>query len=192
MKPQARRYSLLSRKATRARGGIRMERAMYFRRQAEVLLGLARATIDLGVARRLRSLAAEFQDKADEFEGDAADFSLMPSGGQGSSSDINRRWLRLTSVEPILLAVFAGSDGAGGAAMSKAEEAFSRAAMCADQAQAAQDEERRTFFKRLRDSWVRVANNYQIAESLAADDAPPRPAGMMMSGLEAAEAPPER
>jgi hypothetical protein len=91
MKPQVRRYSLLSRKATRARGGIRMERAMYFRRQAEVLLGLARATIDLGVARRLRSLAAEFQDKADEFEGDAADFSLMPSGGQGSSSDINRR-----------------------------------------------------------------------------------------------------
>jgi hypothetical protein len=72
-------------------GEIRMERAMYFRRQAEVLLGLARATIDLGVARRLRSLAAEFQDKADEFEGDAADFSLMPSGGQGSSSDINRR-----------------------------------------------------------------------------------------------------
>ncbi len=50
--------------------------------------------------------------------------------------------------------------------MSKAEEAFSRAAMCADQAQAAQDEERRTFFNRLRDSWVRVANNYQIAESL--------------------------
>jgi hypothetical protein len=34
-------------------------------------------------------------------------------------------------------------------------------------------------------------HNYQIAESLAADDAPPRPAGMM-SGLEAAEAPPER
>ena len=68
-----------------------MERATYFRRQAEVLLGLARATIDLGVARRLRNLAAEFQDKADEFEGDAADFSLMSSGGQGSSSDINRR-----------------------------------------------------------------------------------------------------
>jgi hypothetical protein len=67
-----------------------MERAMYFRRQAEVLLGLALATIDLGVARRLRSLAAEFQDKADEFEGDQA-VSLMPSGGQGSSSDINRR-----------------------------------------------------------------------------------------------------
>ena len=43
--------------------------------------------------------------------------------------------------------------------MSKAEEAFSRAAMCADQAQAAQDEERRTFFNRLRDSWLRVARS---------------------------------
>ena len=81
----------LEQEGPHARGEIRMERATYFRRQAEVLLGLARATIDLGVARRLRSLAAEFQDKADEFEGDAADFSLMPSGGQGSSSDINRR-----------------------------------------------------------------------------------------------------
>ena len=76
--------------------------------------------------------------------------------------------------------------------MSKGEEAFSRAAMCAARAQAAQDNERRTFFNRQWDSWVRVANNYQIAESLAADDAPPRPVGMIMSGLEAAEAPPER
>jgi hypothetical protein len=59
--------------------------------------------------------------------------------------------------------------------MSKAEEAFSRAAQCADQAQAARDEETRTFFNRLRDSWLRVANNYQIAESLAADAAPPHP-----------------
>jgi hypothetical protein len=68
-----------------------MERAMYFRRQAEVLLGLARATIDLAVARRLRSLAAEFQNKADEFEGDETDFSQMPSGGRGSASDMDRR-----------------------------------------------------------------------------------------------------
>ena len=50
--------------------------------------------------------------------------------------------------------------------MSQAEEAFSRAAMSADQAHAAQDQESRTFFNRLLDSWVRVANNYQIAESL--------------------------
>ena len=68
-----------------------MERAMYFRRQAEVLLGLARATIDLGVARRLRSLAAEFQNKADEFAGDEADFSQMPCRGRGSSNDMDSR-----------------------------------------------------------------------------------------------------
>ena len=44
--------------------------------------------------------------------------------------------------------------------MSKGEEAFSRAAMCAARAQAAQDDERRTFFNRQWDSWLRVANNY--------------------------------
>lgn len=65
-----------------------MERAMYFRQQAEVLLGLSRATIDLGVARRLRTLAAEFQAKADEFEDD---FSQMPAGHRGSSrEDVDR------------------------------------------------------------------------------------------------------
>ena len=76
--------------------------------------------------------------------------------------------------------------------MTKAEEAFSRAAMCADQAQTARDEETRTFFNRLRDSWVRVANNYQIAESLAADDAPARQghqAGMSADGAAAAAQP---
>jgi len=73
--------------------------------------------------------------------------------------------------------------------MSKAEEAFSRAAQCADQAQAARDEETRTFFNRLRDSWLRVANNYQIAESLAADAAPPHPAGTPRTGVPAAAQP---
>lgn len=71
--------------------------------------------------------------------------------------------------------------------MSKAEEAFSRAAQCADQAQAARDEETRTFFNRLRDSWLRVANNYQIAESLAAD-APPHPAGPRRASRDATRA----
>ena len=74
--------------------------------------------------------------------------------------------------------------------MSKAEEAFSRAAQCADQAQAARDEETRTFFNRLRDSWLRVANNYQIAESLAADS-PPHLAGTPRTGVPA-EAQPEQ
>jgi hypothetical protein len=62
---------------------------MYFRRQAEVLLGLSRATIDLGVAGRLRSLAAEFQAKADEFEREKAGFSQM-SAGHGGSPEIDR------------------------------------------------------------------------------------------------------
>jgi hypothetical protein len=35
---------------------------------------------------------------------------------------------------------------------------------------------------------VRGPNNYQIAQSLAADAALPRPAGMIMSALKAAEA----
>lgn len=42
--------------------------AMYFRRQAEVLLALSRATIDLMIAGRLRALAAEFRAKADELD----------------------------------------------------------------------------------------------------------------------------
>ena len=50
--------------------------------------------------------------------------------------------------------------------MSKTEEAWSRAAMCADRAHAAHDEETRRFFNKLRDSWVQVANNYQLAESI--------------------------
>jgi hypothetical protein len=68
-----------------------MERAMYLRQQAEVLLGLSRATIDLCVARRLRSLAAEFQAKAEEVEDAESDFSDMPVGRGGSSSgDVER------------------------------------------------------------------------------------------------------
>jgi hypothetical protein len=45
-----------------------MVSAMYFRRQAEVLLALSRATIDLMIAARLRALAAEFRAKADELD----------------------------------------------------------------------------------------------------------------------------
>ncbi len=45
--------------------------ATYLRRQAEVLINLSRATIDLGMAARLRGLAAEFRAKADEIEGEA-------------------------------------------------------------------------------------------------------------------------
>jgi hypothetical protein len=43
----------------------------YLRRQAEVLLSLSRATIDLGVAGRLRVLAMELRAKAQELDRDA-------------------------------------------------------------------------------------------------------------------------
>ncbi|HEU4957287.1 MAG TPA: hypothetical protein VFT40_06645 [Sphingomicrobium sp.] len=69
-----------------------MERAMYFRRQAEALLGLSRATIDLGVARRLRTLAAEFQAKAEEIAHEAADPAQVTVGRPGSpNGDLDRR-----------------------------------------------------------------------------------------------------
>jgi len=58
--------------------------------------------------------------------------------------------------------------------MSKAREAWSRAAICVDRAQAADSEETRRFFNRLRDSWVRVGNAHQLAESLEAEIHAPR------------------
>jgi hypothetical protein len=67
-----------------------MATAMYFRRQAEVLLALSRATIDLSIAGRLRALAAEFRAKADELDDDV-DLSPWPLGRNGSSSgDVDR------------------------------------------------------------------------------------------------------
>ncbi len=42
----------------------------YLRQQAEVLLALSRQTIDLGVAGRLRKLAADFRERASALERD--------------------------------------------------------------------------------------------------------------------------
>ena len=58
--------------------------------------------------------------------------------------------------------------------MSKAQEAWSRAAICVDRAHAADSEETRRFFNRLRDSWVRVGNAHQLAESLESEIHAPR------------------
>ena len=73
--------------------------------------------------------------------------------------------------------------------MSKAEEAWSRAAMCASSAQAARDEETRRFFSKLRDSWVRGANNCQLAESLAGEIKAPDPGDGRVVSLHAAAKP---
>jgi hypothetical protein len=40
----------------------------YLRQQAEILIALSRATLDLGIAGRLREMAAEFQSRAAEPE----------------------------------------------------------------------------------------------------------------------------
>lgn len=81
---------------------------------------------------------------------------------------------RRASAEPFSPSFFVCAN-AGVVTMSKAEEAWSRAAMCVDRAQTARSEETRRFFTRLRDSWVRQANSYQLAESLEAEIAAPRP-----------------
>jgi hypothetical protein len=56
----------------------------YLRRQAEVLLSLSRATIDLGVAGRLRTLAVELRAKAQEFDRDV-DLAPGPSRRRAGS-----------------------------------------------------------------------------------------------------------
>jgi protein-disulfide isomerase len=55
--------------------------------------------------------------------------------------------------------------------MSKAQEAWERAAICGDRARAATDEHTRSFFNKLRNSWIRVAHNHQLAEYLDANGA---------------------
>ena len=56
----------------------------YLRRQAEVLLSLSRATIDLGVAGRLRTLAVELRAKAQELDRDV-DLAPEPSRRRAGS-----------------------------------------------------------------------------------------------------------
>jgi hypothetical protein len=69
--------------------------------------------------------------------------------------------------------------------MSKAQEALSRAAICVDRAQGARSEETRRFFTSLRDSWLRRANSYQLAESLEAEIAAPRAQKRGQRGVDA-------
>jgi hypothetical protein len=47
-----------------------MVNAAYLRQQAEILMAMSRATLDLGVAGRLRAMASELQTRAAEQEGE--------------------------------------------------------------------------------------------------------------------------
>jgi hypothetical protein len=49
------------------------------------------------------------------------------------------------------------------APMTKAQEAWQRATMCSDRAEIAHNEESRRFFTHLRNSWIKVANGYQMS-----------------------------
>jgi hypothetical protein len=79
--------------------------------------------------------------------------------------------------------LYGSSKNVRGHAMSKAEEAWSRAAICVDRAQAAHSDETRRFFNKLRDSWVRAANNHQLAESLEADIIASEPSSVCRLGI---------
>jgi hypothetical protein len=50
--------------------------------------------------------------------------------------------------------------------MSRAQEAWERAAIYGERARAATDEDTRNFFNKLCNSWIRLANNHQLAEYL--------------------------
>ncbi len=63
-----------------------MLNATFFRRQAEICLALARGTIDLAVAVRLRTMAEEFRRIADDL--DDADDPFEPAmAAHGGTSD---------------------------------------------------------------------------------------------------------
>lgn len=47
---------------------VSMVSGAYLRRQAEILVAMSRATIDLGIAGRLRKMASELQARAAEQE----------------------------------------------------------------------------------------------------------------------------
>jgi hypothetical protein len=65
----------------------------YLRRQADILIGMSRATFDLTIAGRLRRMAAELQDKAAQDKAAEEDdpLPISPSssrvagGGRGCS-----------------------------------------------------------------------------------------------------------
>jgi len=67
--------------------GLGIVTATYLRRQAATLLGLSRSTIDLGIAARLRTMAVEFQSKADAIEEKEQDFPSPPRQPNGRSGN---------------------------------------------------------------------------------------------------------
>jgi hypothetical protein len=64
-----------------------MRNSEFLRRQAEACIALSRATFDLTVAGRLRTMAAEFQVQASEQDGDGFPRWTGPNETTKSKSD---------------------------------------------------------------------------------------------------------
>lgn len=62
-----------------------MPNAAYFRRQVEQLLRMARTTIDLNIAERLRLMAADFDERARELDKRSRYFPLQRDDGHSRS-----------------------------------------------------------------------------------------------------------
>jgi hypothetical protein len=60
---------------------------------------------------------------------------------------------------------------------SRADEALKKAATCAERAGTATDPDMRAFYIRLRDSWLNVANQLQVIDSIEDDLADMRMTG---------------
>jgi hypothetical protein len=64
-----------------------MRNSEFLRQQAETCIALSRATFDLTVAGRLRTMAAEFQVQASEHDGDGFPRWTGPTATAKSKSD---------------------------------------------------------------------------------------------------------
>jgi hypothetical protein len=54
--------------------------------------------------------------------------------------------------------------------MKKNEQAWAKAAACERHAQATADSKVQTMFRKLRDSWIRIGNNAQLADDMTANN----------------------
>jgi hypothetical protein len=80
-----------------SKGLVSMISGTYLRRQADILIGMSRATFDLTIAGRLRRMAAELQDKAAQ-EDDP--LPISPSSSRAAGADVPASADRLYLLRP--------------------------------------------------------------------------------------------
>jgi len=74
----------------------------YLRRQADILIGMSRATFDLTIAGRLRRMAAGLQDKAaqDKVAEEDDPLPISPSSSRAAGADVPASADRLYLPQP--------------------------------------------------------------------------------------------